>query len=258
MVRRGRGRSLSDLQGQSRRREFGFIGEKYLGLRSRTTTSRRIHDGPRQVSTLFHDDIIRRPCSLGAKARLRPDAQQSECDVPFALGGSGEFPDVFALEGRRCDNDPAGRDEGQLDQSGRRRRASGADVERALFDPGLERRLSRRLASASPASPEWARRVAAGAGGRGRRSLHARDRRRSSGDHHQFEVDGYQTSNMAIFSPHLFEGFDIVSWAYADEPLSLCGRSAWTASSCASHGNASKRFGAGRCARRTGSISASP
>lgn len=37
---------------------------------------------------------------------------------------------------------------------------------------------------------------------------------------YSFEVDGYQTNNMAIFSPHLFEGFDIVSWAYADEPLS--------------------------------------
>lgn len=37
---------------------------------------------------------------------------------------------------------------------------------------------------------------------------------------YSFEVDGYQTNNMAIFSPHFFEGFDIVSWAYADEPLS--------------------------------------
>jgi len=37
---------------------------------------------------------------------------------------------------------------------------------------------------------------------------------------YSFDVDGYQTNNMAIFSPHLFEGFDIVSWAYADEPLS--------------------------------------
>lgn len=35
-----------------------------------------------------------------------------------------------------------------------------------------------------------------------------------------FEIDGYRSNNVAIFSPHFFEGFDIVAWAYAGEPLS--------------------------------------
>lgn len=35
-----------------------------------------------------------------------------------------------------------------------------------------------------------------------------------------FEVDGYQTNNVAIFSPHLFEQDVIVSWAYQNEPYS--------------------------------------
>lgn len=33
-----------------------------------------------------------------------------------------------------------------------------------------------------------------------------------------FEIDGYQSNNMAIFSPHFFDGFDITSWAYQQEP----------------------------------------
>jgi hypothetical protein len=33
-----------------------------------------------------------------------------------------------------------------------------------------------------------------------------------------FESDGYQSNNMAIFSPHFFDGFDIVAWAYQQEP----------------------------------------
>lgn len=37
---------------------------------------------------------------------------------------------------------------------------------------------------------------------------------------YSFDVDGYKSNNMSIFSPHLFEGYDIVSWAFADEPLS--------------------------------------
>lgn len=35
-----------------------------------------------------------------------------------------------------------------------------------------------------------------------------------------FEIDGYRSNNVAIFSPHFFEGFDIIAWAYAREPLS--------------------------------------
>lgn len=35
-----------------------------------------------------------------------------------------------------------------------------------------------------------------------------------------FEIDGYKSDNMSIFSPHFFEGFQIVAWAFADEPLS--------------------------------------
>lgn len=36
-----------------------------------------------------------------------------------------------------------------------------------------------------------------------------------------FEIDGYQSNDVTIFSPHLFRGHRIVSWAYAEEPLSL-------------------------------------
>lgn len=36
-----------------------------------------------------------------------------------------------------------------------------------------------------------------------------------------FETDGYKSNNVSIFSPSLFEGFDIVSWAYIQEPLSI-------------------------------------
>jgi len=36
-----------------------------------------------------------------------------------------------------------------------------------------------------------------------------------------FEIDGYKSDNMSIFSPHFFEGdLRIVAWAFADEPLS--------------------------------------
>jgi hypothetical protein len=35
-----------------------------------------------------------------------------------------------------------------------------------------------------------------------------------------FELDGYQSSDVSIFSPHFFREFDIVSWAYAQEPES--------------------------------------
>lgn len=38
---------------------------------------------------------------------------------------------------------------------------------------------------------------------------------------YSFEKDGYPTNDVTIFSPHLFEGFDIASWAYAQEPRSL-------------------------------------
>lgn len=33
-----------------------------------------------------------------------------------------------------------------------------------------------------------------------------------------FEVDGYRSNDVAIFSPHFFDGYDIVSWAYQQEP----------------------------------------
>jgi hypothetical protein len=36
----------------------------------------------------------------------------------------------------------------------------------------------------------------------------------------QFDIDGYSSNDIAIFSPHLFRNFDIVSWAYAQEPQS--------------------------------------
>ena len=38
---------------------------------------------------------------------------------------------------------------------------------------------------------------------------------------YSFEVDGLKSNDLTIFSPHFFEGFDIVSWAYAQEPRSL-------------------------------------
>lgn len=36
-----------------------------------------------------------------------------------------------------------------------------------------------------------------------------------------FEIDGYKTDDVTIFSPHLFRDFNIVSWAYAQEPRSI-------------------------------------
>lgn len=36
----------------------------------------------------------------------------------------------------------------------------------------------------------------------------------------QFEVDGYKSNNVSIFSPHFFAGFDIVDWAYVEDPYS--------------------------------------
>lgn len=33
-----------------------------------------------------------------------------------------------------------------------------------------------------------------------------------------FEIDGYASNNVAIFSPHLFEDYRIVSWAFLEEP----------------------------------------
>lgn len=36
-----------------------------------------------------------------------------------------------------------------------------------------------------------------------------------------FEIDGYKSDNMSIYSPHFFEGFDIISWAYAEDPISV-------------------------------------
>lgn len=44
---------------------------------------------------------------------------------------------------------------------------------------------------------------------------------------YEFQSNGYKSSNIGIFSPDFFEGFDIVSWAYAQEPLSViwCARS---------------------------------
>jgi hypothetical protein len=34
-----------------------------------------------------------------------------------------------------------------------------------------------------------------------------------------FEIDGYKSDNLAIFSPHFFEGYEIVSWDYQQEPF---------------------------------------
>lgn len=36
----------------------------------------------------------------------------------------------------------------------------------------------------------------------------------------QFEIDGYNSNNVAIFSPHFFKGFYITCWAYVEEPYS--------------------------------------
>jgi hypothetical protein len=62
-----------------------------------------------------------------------------------------------------------------------------------------------------------------------------------------FELDGYKTDDVTIFSPHLFARMDIVSWAYAQEPRSCI----WAANCYASLGSRSSRSGAGRCARPT-------
>lgn len=36
----------------------------------------------------------------------------------------------------------------------------------------------------------------------------------------KFEIDGYESNNVAVFSPHFFLGFSIVDWAYVEEPYS--------------------------------------
>lgn len=36
----------------------------------------------------------------------------------------------------------------------------------------------------------------------------------------QFEIDGYKSNNVSIFSPHLFKARSIVEWAYIEEPYS--------------------------------------
>lgn len=36
----------------------------------------------------------------------------------------------------------------------------------------------------------------------------------------QFEVDGIRSNDVSLFSRHLFEGFEIVSWCYAEKPAS--------------------------------------
>ncbi|HSI19635.1 MAG TPA: hypothetical protein VK980_17840 [Sphingomonas sp.] len=38
---------------------------------------------------------------------------------------------------------------------------------------------------------------------------------------YQFQTDSIDSNDVTIFSPHLFRGLDIVSWAYAQEPRSL-------------------------------------
>ncbi len=38
---------------------------------------------------------------------------------------------------------------------------------------------------------------------------------------YQFQTDSIDSNDVTIFSPHLFRGFNIVSWAYAQEPRSL-------------------------------------
>lgn len=37
---------------------------------------------------------------------------------------------------------------------------------------------------------------------------------------YSFEIDGEKSDNISIYSPHFFDGFDIVSWCYAEFPLS--------------------------------------
>lgn len=36
-----------------------------------------------------------------------------------------------------------------------------------------------------------------------------------------FDIDGYNSNDITIFSPHFFKGLQIVSWAYTGEPLSV-------------------------------------
>lgn len=38
---------------------------------------------------------------------------------------------------------------------------------------------------------------------------------------YRFDADGYKSNDVTIFSPQFFEGFDIVSWCYAQYPLSV-------------------------------------
>lgn len=38
---------------------------------------------------------------------------------------------------------------------------------------------------------------------------------------YEFQTDSINSNDVTIFSPHLFRGFDIVSWAYAQEPRSI-------------------------------------
>jgi hypothetical protein len=38
---------------------------------------------------------------------------------------------------------------------------------------------------------------------------------------YEFQSDGYNSNDVTIFSPHLFKGFTIKSWAYAAEPYSV-------------------------------------
>lgn len=38
---------------------------------------------------------------------------------------------------------------------------------------------------------------------------------------YKFERDGFASNDVTIFSPDFFEGFDIVSWCYAEDPLSM-------------------------------------
>ena len=38
---------------------------------------------------------------------------------------------------------------------------------------------------------------------------------------YQFDIDGFTSNDVTIFSPHFFKGFDILSWTYAAEPLSV-------------------------------------
>ncbi len=38
---------------------------------------------------------------------------------------------------------------------------------------------------------------------------------------YSFEIDGLRSSDVSIFSPHFFEGMEITSWCYAQEPRSL-------------------------------------